>query len=663
MAFIKVPNAGSVGVNKDLSLHELPLNAWTDCQNIRFLDGYAYQFYGHGAVYSTPSVTPYHVLPVTVGSTKYWIYLGSQKAYAVTITGGVAVHTNITRQDTNLLTYSADFSNANWVKNNATVTANSTTDPNGGSTADTLTATSSNATIYQTVTLANSPYIFSIYLKRKTGTGTVSITIDGTTLTNVTLTSSWVRFETTLTPSAGSKTVGVRINTNGDEVYAWGAQLEPGTIIGNYVPTTSTSVAADQNYNATQNSWTSTMLGGIPVMNPDNGLDYPQRWNLDINSRLVNLENWPEHVYCQAIKSYKSYLVALNITKGSTNYPYMVKWSNPADPGSIPDSWDETNPANDAGEVDLAEGYDQIVDGLQLRDSFMIYKQASVWRMDYVGGPFVFKFQKVLGTSGALNKNCIVEVDGFHFVLTNSDVIVHDGQTATSVLDKQTRRFLFQDMDVDYTSQAFVFKNPYLNEVFVCYTSVGNTVPNKAMVWNYKDKTISFRDIPNLNHAAPGQVDDELNTDWNQDSDPWLADLSWWNTLDYTTSASRVLMASNDTKLFMLDATTTFDGTQPEAYLERTGLGLDADDKIKVIRGVRPRITGNPGQTVTVKIGVSSDPYTTPTYTSMTYTIGSTVSCDCMVAGRYVAVRFESDTAYQWRLDSYDLDVETAGNW
>lgn len=663
MAFIRVPNAGSLGVNKDLSDHELPINAWTDCQNIRFLDGYAYQFYGHGEVYNSPSVVPYHVLPVIIGTERYWIYAGAQKVYAVTNTNGVAVHTNITRQETNLLTYSEQFDNAAWVKNNATVTANSTTDPNGGSTADTLTATSSNATIYQTVTLANSPYTFSIYLKRKTGTGTVSITVDGTTLENVTLTSSWVRFDTHLTPTAGSNTVGIKINTNGDEVYAWGAQLEPGTIMGDYVQTTTTSTSADENYSATQNSWTSTLLGGIPVLNPNNGNDYPQRWNLDINSRLVNLENWPENVYCQSMRSYKGYLVAMNITKGTDNYPFMVKWSNPADPGSIPNSWDETNPANDAGEIDLAEGYDPIVDGLQLRDSFMIYKESSVWRMDYVGGPFVFKFQKVLGTSGALNRNCVVEVDGFHFVLTNSDVIVHDGQTSTSVLDKQTRRFLFQDMDVDAVGQAFVFKNPFVNEVFVCYASIGASIPNKAMVWNYKDKTVSFRDIPNLNHAAFGPVDNGLIGNWNQDSDPWDSDLTWWDGPDFTPSTARVIMASNDQKLYLLDASASFDGVIPSAYLERIGLGFDADDKIKLVRGIRPRITGNVGDTVIVKIGSSSDPYATPTYTSMTHTIGSTISNDCLVAGRYIAIRFETGTAYQWRLDSYDLDVEMAGNW
>ncbi|NML62938.1 hypothetical protein HHL21_18010 [Massilia sp. RP-1-19] len=45
----------------------------------------------------------------------------------------------------------------------------------------------------------------------------------------------------------------------------------------------------------------------------------------------------------------------------------------------------------------------------------------------------------------------------------------------------------------------------------------------------------------------------------------------------------------------------------------------------------------------------------------MTHTIGETLQCDCFVSGRYVAVRFETGTAFSWRLDAFDVFVEDAG--
>lgn len=97
MAFVHVKEVGKFGVNRDLSSSELPSNVWTDCQNIRFLDGAAYQFYGHGEVFAGTAVEPYHVLPVTVSGVKSWIYAGATKIYKVAAPGGVITHTDISR--------------------------------------------------------------------------------------------------------------------------------------------------------------------------------------------------------------------------------------------------------------------------------------------------------------------------------------------------------------------------------------------------------------------------------------------------------------------------------------------------------------------------------------------------------------------------------------
>ena len=424
------------------------------------------------------------------------------------------------------------------------------------------------------------------------------------------------------------------------------------------------TAGVDVDYSGTANGWTSTLLGGIPILNAGNLTDPPQFWNLNIANRLSALTNWPANTYCKSLRSYKNFLIALGVTKSGTSYPFMVKWSHPADPGAVPSSWDPADATKDAGEADLAEGYDIIVDGLQLRDSFIIYKQASVWRMDFVGGVYVFRFQKVLGMSGALNRNCIVEYDGFHFVLTQNDVVFHDGNQAFSVLDKQSRIFLFRDMDLDNYVKAFVVRNPIYNEVFVCYPSVGSQYCNKALVYNYKDKTTGFFDLPNVHHGACGGIDNSLLLNWAQDSLPWASDLSLWNSFDVTIPEGRVLFASNDQKLYLLDSSASFNGANRNSYVERRGIHFDKPEKRKIIKGIRPRIIGNTGETVSIKVAATNDLFDDPVFnTTMTHTIGSTLVNDCLVDGRYLTVRFESGTAYQWRLDSFDIDVDETGDW
>lgn len=446
-------------------------------------------------------------------------------------------------------------------------------------------------------------------------------------------------------------------------IYA-GAQktylITPGSPVV-HTPLTRQVGGVDDDYSGAPNAWTSTVVGGVPVLN--NGVDPPQQWLLDPGQRMTDLSAWPADTTCRVMRAFKNSLVALGVTKAGDDYPYMVKWSHPADPGTLPVTWDPSDATKDAGEFDLADGYDKIIDGLPLRGSFMIYKESSIWRMDYIGGVYVYSFNKVLGTSGALNRNCIVELDGQHLVLTASDVIVHDGQTSTSVLDRQARIRLFEEIDVQYIHQAFVFKNPFLKEVFICYPSVGSASPNRALVWNWRDRTVAFRDIPNIWHAAHGPMQPEMGIAWEDAAFPWADAATPWNIAQGWPDQERVIMAGQS-QLMLLDSGNSFGGVKPPAYLERVGMDLGAADVIKTMKGVRLQVKGTPGETVMVQMGASSDQYAAPTWQpSVPHVIGSTVQCDGFVSGRYLAIRIASGTSSNWRLDGYAMDIVRKGRW
>ena len=108
--------------------------------------------------------------------------------------------------------------------------------------------------------------------------------------------------------------------------------------------------------------WTGGTLNGVLILN--NGVDKPQYWGGNVANNLATLTNWDANHLCAVMRPYRNYLVALDVTKSGTRYPHMVKWSSPAEPGTVPASWDEADPATDAGEVDLAETSDLMVDCL-----------------------------------------------------------------------------------------------------------------------------------------------------------------------------------------------------------------------------------------------------------------------------------------------------------
>ena len=165
-------------------------------------------------------------------------------------------------QRQNRCIHAQDFTNAAWVSGGGgiAVTPNTAVAPDGTTTADTLTASGANGTLIQDLgVVASAAKAGGMWLKRKTGTGNIDLTLDGgSTWTTVAVTSSWLLLEKTQT--LADEDFGIRIVTSGDEVYAWTAQVEtvsdPAAKLSSPIPTTTAAVTRNADtltYTATGN--------------------------------------------------------------------------------------------------------------------------------------------------------------------------------------------------------------------------------------------------------------------------------------------------------------------------------------------------------------------------------------------------------------------------
>lgn len=82
MPYVTIPAAGQFGLVVDQPAQELPVNAWSRVQNIRFRGGKAERVGGHASIFDTPSVTPYFLIPYQVSGYRYWIHCGTAAIYA-----------------------------------------------------------------------------------------------------------------------------------------------------------------------------------------------------------------------------------------------------------------------------------------------------------------------------------------------------------------------------------------------------------------------------------------------------------------------------------------------------------------------------------------------------------------------------------------------------
>lgn len=420
--------------------------------------------------------------------------------------------------------------------------------------------------------------------------------------------------------------------------------------------------------------WHGTILSGTVILN--NGVDAPQAWAPPgPGTKLTDLPNWPANTTARSIRAFKQFLIALDVTKAGSRYPHMVKWSHPADPGSVPSSWDETDPTLLAGESPrLSETQGFAVDGLPLGDTFIVYKEDSVWGMQLLQSSEVFRIYKIFDTGGIMSTNCVSQFDNRrHAVFGMNDIYQHDGQQMQSIVTERAKRRVFNSINTDHYRKCHTIYNRVAREVWFCYPTGDAAYCTEALVWNYETDTLGFRDLPNTRYTTEGIINSAVGSDqWGQDTQIWADDTTLWNERLYNPIEFRLMTASPlDEKLYAIGVGNSHNGVPMVAKLERIGLALPAVSNQppdmtyrKFVRRIWPRVEGTPGGVIYVQVGSQEDNYSSVVWREpRPYVIGQSYGVDCRVAGRLLALRFYSDSILAWRLHGYEVEYELAGRY
>ena len=432
-----------------------------------------------------------------------------------------------------------------------------------------------------------------------------------------------------------------------------------------------TSTPGDDDYTAKARPiWTGGVLHGVPVLNHDNETDYPQQWN-EATSRFKDLDNWPVNTYCRSMKTYGNFLIACNITKSSNNFPYMVKWSHVADPGTVPDSWDETDATKLAGENTLAETEGHVVTSLPIASQNTIYKTDAIHQMDFVGGINVFGFHEVTSTTGAMNARCVAEFYKQHIVVGFEDIVLYDGFKVQSILRQKNRKLFYDVLHNDYKDQTVVVVNYATREVWIGFVSISSAslYLDRALVWNWELNTWSLKELPNISFMSFGQIVSDITT-FDALTGTFDEQADTFNSLA-SSGVNTVLMskAYSTNELIEANSGYTDKGTTFNSTLERTGLtvaGVDRQgnpkvdpSKVKFIRAVYPKLTAPTSVTLQISVGAQDSPNSPIIWEGpYDFNSGTDTKVDFMVSGKYIAIKFEDSGSLPWELSGYVLDLD-----
>jgi hypothetical protein len=400
--------------------------------------------------------------------------------------------------------------------------------------------------------------------------------------------------------------------------------------------------------------------------------------------------NWDPTWSAMMLRQCSNALVALNVTKGITNYPNLVKTSQPVTTGAIPASWDQTVASTLATENTISmDG--PITDACPLGQDLIIYGRREAWRMHADNSILVYSYSKLPFKKGSLNANCALELDGKNYVFGMDDIWVHDGVSEQSLCDGKTRDYIFSSLNLSKRAQYYIQFNPRLNEIYFAYVSGDALVNfvngvdgcNRQAVYNITTGSWTFDDLPSTwsaeyaplpNFLTYTSVTTTYTTQGGSYQDQEDGDkrvIAMVGSLNASYGLTTQLYAfdiygTGSVAAFSVDAAAT-----APRYLERIGIDLDELNAelrgYKTISTIYPqaRVNTSGGNYLQISVGASDyigELVTTNWSAYFIYDGDTNYKIDPNIAGRWLGVRIKWNDYRDMTITGFDLDINITGN-
>jgi hypothetical protein len=231
--------------------------------------------------------------------------------------------------------------------------------------------------------------------------------------------------------------------------------------------------------------WSQSNFGEDLVFGPRGGAIYYWDATSGLTSRGVELStlggasNVPTSQNILEISDINRFVFAFGANEfgSATVNPMLVRWS---DQGSVVD-W-TPSVTSQAGFLTLSRGT-EIIASKQARQEVLVWTDAALYSMQYVGAPVVWSAQLVGENISTASQNCVAYANGVAYWMGKDKFYKYDGRTQPLRCD--LRKFIFNDFNAQQYDQVFAGTNESYHEVWWFYCSTDQTNIDRYVVYNY----------------------------------------------------------------------------------------------------------------------------------------------------------------------------------
>jgi hypothetical protein len=291
---------------------------------------------------------------------------------------------------------------------------------------------------------------------------------------------------------------------------------------------------------------------------------------------------------------------------------------------------------NTAGGVRINSG-SIIVGALQTRQEILIWTDASLHSMRFVGSPFVFQFDRITSDASMISPNAAVDVGGVVYFMDRGNFFLYNGSVQT--VPCTVKDYVFSNLNQGQAYKVFAAENRRFSEVTWFYpVGQDNTEITNYVTYNYAEGVWS---IGTLGRGA------------------WISS----GTRDFPIASS--VIDGGDNYLYEHEVGFDDDGQPMTSYIESGGIELADGEQFAFMKRIIPdfEFSGSEASaSVDVVIKGADFPLQDKSTLSTSAVTPSSTQLYVRNRSREVVVRLESDgSGYGWRSGDLRFDLRTDG--
>jgi hypothetical protein len=275
-----------------------------------------------------------------------------------------------------------------------------------------------------------------------------------------------------------------------------------GDVVNQYSNATGWGQSANAGVAAQLRLWSQTNFGQDLIINPRGGALY--LWAVNANpliyDRAVLLSTGSPAPYttdsgCPTISNAVTVSDSSRfvISFGCNDYgsatldPLLIRWSDQEDYAT----W---TPAatNQAGSYRLSTG-SSIVAHQQTRQEILVWTDAAIYSMQYLGAPFVWGFQILGSNTSIAGPNAVATAANITYWMGLDKFYMYSGRVET--LYCPLRQYIFGDINLTQQYQFFAGTNEGYNEIWWFYCSANSTVVDRYVIYNHLERIWSYGNL------------------------------------------------------------------------------------------------------------------------------------------------------------------------